>query len=408
ATPPDLSPPSDRPAPLRRLVNRRAVLAAAATAGAAGAAGLLIPPWLRQQPHNAVLSSPPTGLHTTSPAVGGSTATRNAPKSSPHAKNFIPDLYVSALAIGWLGDTAIAVTGNADNTVRIWNLTTLEQHGETMKGTPDPDPEDGQGSIYAVAVGRLDGKTIAVSGGAEDIVVWDLETCRRYGRTLTGIGRVTLVSLAKLGERTFAVSNHGRGTSVVIWDLETRDQYGQLDGLAGTSHATSLTVGQLGGRTIIAASAEGEDPLMWDLESGQRHGKPLKGHTDTVISMAIGQLDDKAIAVSGSLDGTVRVWDLESGQQRGNPLKGHSGGVHWVAIGRLHGKSIAVSVDRHNAMRVWDLESGRPHGKTIQGRLPIHLSAALGRLGDRTVVLSSEWEGNEGQTMTRLWDLGPA
>ncbi|MEV5494190.1 hypothetical protein AB0M50_02165 [Nonomuraea fuscirosea] len=306
----------------------------------------------------------------------------------------------------------IAVTGSADNRVRMWNLKTLEQHGETMKGTHQPFLSGASNFIEAVAIGQLDGKAICVSSGLYDIVVWDLETSRRLGKTigikpLNGINFG--VNVAQLGERTVAESE-SHGPSIDVWDLGTRERYGaRLTGLSG-SDVAAVAVGQLDGRTIVAASDSDGGLAVWDLESGRQRGALLKGHTDRINSIAIGQLDDEAIAVSGSDDGTVRVWDLETGRQHGDPLKSHLRPINWVGIGQLEGQPIAVFIDEGNAMRVWDLRSGRQRGKTLQdGPSLFNGTAALGRLEDRTVVLvTSDSERGGGLTTTRLWDLGPA
>ena len=37
--------------------------------------------------------------------------------------------------------------------------------------------------------------------------------------------------------------------------------------------------------------------------------------------------------VSGGSDGTVRLWDVESGETVGEPLRGHNRGIDALAVG---------------------------------------------------------------------------
>lgn len=129
--------------------------------------------------------------------------------------------------------------------------------------------------VTAVAVGVLDGRAIAVSGGLDGTLrVWDLATVQPLGRPLTGhAGGIRAVAVGTVDARSVAVSG---------------DDHGSV--------------------------------RMWDLASGQPVGRPLIGHTDGIRAVAVGTLEGRPVVVSGSDDGTVRVWDLAAGEPLGRPL----------------------------------------------------------------------------------------
>ena len=85
-------------------------------------------------------------------------------------------------------------------------------------------------------------------------------------------------------------------------------------------------------------------------------GKPLQGHTDSVLSVTFSS--DGRNIVSGSWDKTIRVWNAQTGGQVGKPLQGHTSPVRSVAFS-LDGRHI-VSGSHDKTIRVWDEQA---HGQ---------------------------------------------
>ncbi|PZG16680.1 hypothetical protein C1J01_20175, partial [Nonomuraea aridisoli] len=86
---------------------------------------------------------------------------------------------VDVVAVGEVDGKTVAVTGGDDRTVRVWDLSTGSPVGKPLVGHTS--------GVYAVAVGELNGMTVAVTGGDDRTVrVWDLSTGSPVGKPLVG------------------------------------------------------------------------------------------------------------------------------------------------------------------------------------------------------------------------------
>jgi len=207
-----------------------------------------------------------------------------------------------------------------------------------------------EGWVSAVAVGEVDGRPVAVSGGDDRTVrVWDLATGQPL-HTLSGHeGRVNAVAVGEVDGRPVAVSGGDDGT-VRAWDLATNQPLGEpLSGHEGWVNA--VAVGEVDGRPVAVSGGEDGTVRAWDLATGRPLGEPLSGNEDLVNAVAVGDLDGRAVAVSGGSDRTVRVWDLATGQPL-HTLSGHEGWVSAVAVEEVDGRPVAVSGGDDRTMQV--------------------------------------------------------
>ncbi|KAG8822059.1 hypothetical protein FRC19_006795 [Serendipita sp. 401] len=128
------------------------------------------------------------------------------------------------------------------------------------------------------------------------------------------------------------------------------------------SRPISAAVFSPNGRQI--ASCSDRTIQLWDVETGQALGEPLRGHRNRVTSVSFSP-DGHRIA-SGSHDHTIRLWDAETGQALGEPLRSRRNRVTSVSFSP-DGRRIASGLDDYT-IRLWDAETGRALGEPLRGR----------------------------------------
>ncbi|MFJ8793608.1 putative PEP-binding protein [Streptomyces sp. NPDC102462] len=137
---------------------------------------------------------------------------------------------VADAATTLLDGRAVAVTGDGTGTVLVWDLATGARVGEVMAVEPNPESDDEEGFLDAVATAVVEDRPVVVTLGNGDtsgmLRMWDLATVAPVGEPLTmhKIGAVSLTT-AVLGGRPVAITGGGDGT-VRVWDLTTREELG--------------------------------------------------------------------------------------------------------------------------------------------------------------------------------------
>ncbi|MEV5412161.1 serine/threonine-protein kinase [Thermopolyspora sp. NPDC052614] len=375
----------DETAPLASPVRRRIAGRAVAAIGVAlvAAVALAVPLWPRNEPAG--------------PGVGTFVRSSGTPDPVPFGSLVYPPLTehgndVRSVALGRLDGTPIAVTGSDDETARVWDLRAGRQLGRPLTGHT--------AWVRSVAFGEVDGEPVVVTVSDDDSLrVWNPRTGEQDGAPLTGHDAdVKGVALGRLDGTPIAVTAGADGTARV-WDLRTRRQIG--DPFTGhRGRVWAVAVGELNGVPVAVTTGDDGTARVWDLRTRRQIGDPLTGHDGWVRSVALGRIDGRAVAVTGGEDRTVRVWDLATGRQRGEPLRGHPGPVWSVAVGDDGGVPIAVSGGEGAAVRVWDLRTGERLGPPLSGHGDHVWAVATGELDGTPVAVT----GSRDETV-RVWSL---
>ncbi|MGW3240340.1 trypsin-like peptidase domain-containing protein [Streptomyces olivaceus] len=270
---------------------------------------------------------------------------------------------VTAVACTIVDGTPVAVTGDEDGIVRVWDLKAGLPHGQPLAGHSRP--------VTAVACTMVDGTPVAVTGDEDGIVrVWDLETNTAIGQPLTEGGAPgmahTVVSCTVVDGTPLAVTGNMSDRTVRVWNLKTRAL--ACPPLTGHAYGVQGVACTVVNDTPVAVTGDSSDGTVrvWDLKTGLPRGQPLRGHTYEVSAVACTIVDGVPVAVTSGFDGKVLVRSLVSRFLVGRPLFGHVGRVTGAACTVVDGVPAAVTSGSDGTVRVWDLKAGAPIGRPLR------------------------------------------
>ncbi|MEV0439565.1 AAA family ATPase [Streptomyces spectabilis] len=209
---------------------------------------------------------------------------------------------VTGVAFARTSRRTVLVSVGADRAVRITGADG-EQTGPPLTGHT--------GRVDALAVGRLDGGPVAVTGGVDhSIAVWDLTGRSLLGRHVSAHDApVTGVALAAAADGSATVVSCGDDRTVRLWHLTSEGLFPRgVVRQEGPVHSVALRPSVAG---PVAVTVGGDHSIrLWDTTGGDPLGPPLAGHTAAVSGVALGRCQGVPAAFSLGADATVRAWDL--------------------------------------------------------------------------------------------------
>jgi WD40 repeat protein len=241
-------------------------------------------------------------------------------------------------------------TAAADNTIKLWDLST-GQPARSLAG-------------HTAAVTALhfspDGTKLFSGSADKSIRVWQMADGAPVGRIDTP-QPVQALAVLGAGER---LASGGGDNTIRIWTTPTAAAR-SLAGLTGAATAMALSPDK---KLLAVATAEG--PIqVFDLASGQI-AKTLAGHAGAVTGLRFQA--NGARLVSGGADKTLRVWDVASGQ----PLAKIEGFTTSVDSAALHPSgNQAASGTLDGQIATWKLDVPAPRAMGAADEAPATVAA---------------------------------
>ncbi|WP_230202829.1 WD40 repeat domain-containing serine/threonine protein kinase [Parafrankia discariae] len=317
----------------------------------------------------------------------------------------------SVHAVAFSSARPILASAGADQTIRLWNLTSPAD--PRIFGRPLPGHT---GAVLSLAFSPE--AEILASAGADSVIrLWDLTDPTapvHVGKALRGhTGQVNSVAFSPDG-RTLA--SGGKDETVRLWDVTnpatTRPIRAPLRGHTGRVLSVAFS---RDGQTLASASAD-RTVRLWDLTdraAPQLLGERLDGHVGWVYSVAFSPhqsiLASSSINVSLRATSTVSLWDVASPAAPrflSEPLRARRAAVNAVAFSPAG--NILASAGCDQVVRLWDTTAPadpRPLGEPLRGHAGWVNSVAFSQYGD--VLASAGEDGTVRLWPTRHHGAGP-
>ncbi|NJL23492.1 MAG: protein kinase [Leptolyngbyaceae cyanobacterium SM1_3_5] len=241
--------------------------------------------------------------------------------------------FINCFAISPDGQSLI--TGSADFTIRLWDLTT----GEAIRTL------QGHKTFVNAIETSPNGRTL-ISGDADgEIKLWNLATGQVTRSLQAHAGPVNAIDINPDGS---TIATGSADKTVKLWSAATGTVIHTLSGHSSSVNAIDFSPD---GKLIASGSADNSITL-WNVVTGKEL-RTFSGHTGYVNTVLF-NLDGKTL-ISASADSTIKVWDVATGQVL-QTLSGHTSFVNSIDL-QIDGKTL-ISSGADETIRLWNLETG--------------------------------------------------
>lgn len=112
---------------------------------------------------------------------------------------------------------------------------------------------------------------------------------------------------------------------------------------------------QFCGKWLVSGSRD-KTLRVWDLDSRRLRGKPLKGHSQSVLCLQFDPSPEEDIIVSGSSDSSIVIWKFSTGQQLQTIYSAHEESVLNLRFDHRY----LVTCSKDKKIKVWNRNSLLP------------------------------------------------
>jgi WD40 repeat protein len=247
-------------------------------------------------------------------------------------------------------------------------------------------------SVRSLHLSR-DGRVLLASGGAGQLMVWDVRT---------GQLRLRTPKMERPARAAFAANGHlaltalsgrpGRGRCLfTVWETATGTARQQFDGPADDLGTVALSPD---GRLLVVGTA-GQGTQLWSVPEGKR----LATLREARSALATEFSPDGRVLATGGIDGTVLLWDMPgllAPRRLPAPLSAAQLARVWEQLGKEDGgkavwkladhpgQAVALFREKFKRERAWAAKLSRLIAKVMRGgadrRKAASELAAMGRL----------------------------
>ncbi|GIE76705.1 hypothetical protein Aph02nite_26550 [Actinoplanes philippinensis] len=311
----------------------------------------------------------------------------DARTGEPAGRPYPADTFVRRMAAGRLGERPVVFAAGSTGILAIDPAT-----GEEAK---PPITRYGEG-VTALVYGRVDGRAVLVTGGADSTVrVWDATTGEPVGHPFDGHRtEITSVQLTEVDDVPVVVSTSRRGAPR-MWMLRS-----PAAASGHTDTVNAVCAGFWAGVPVFASASADRSVRLWDAVTGAPVGAALAGH-EAAVTGAVFAGHGRDVLVTAGADGVVLCWSPDHDEPRSRVLTRTAGPVACLAATVVDGRGILGIAAAHGA-EFWEVEATRPYATLDTG--PLH-HLDLTTLGGRLVALAVSPHPEGFMGAVTVWDV---